>query len=218
MPVLLHIDTMNIVLEDPLAGAAREQPRKRPLQHPRSACKAQRRRKALGDITNHDHTNTNANQQPEKKPANPTPAMPKVGVAKALPKPQMHPRMKATKIAELEDPQMVAAYAPFIDVYMRGLETNYPMGEIKFSDGEVTPGMRSILVDWLVQVHQQFSLHQETLYLCVAIVDRYMAKKTVKRKELQLLGVTGLFLAAKYEEIYPPDIGRVYFRCPIFFS
>ena len=33
--------------------------------------------------------------------------------------------------------------------------------------------MRSVLVDWLVEVHQQFSLLQETLFLAVAILDRY---------------------------------------------
>jgi len=64
-------------------------------------------------------------------------------------------------------------------------------------------------VEWLVEVHQQFSLLQETLYLSVAILDRYMqvAAEKVPRKSLQLVGVTAMFIAAKYEEMYAPEIG-----------
>ena len=40
---------------------------------------------------------------------------------------------------------------------------------------EVNERMRSILVDWLVQVHDKFRLLQETLYLTVAFVDRYLS-------------------------------------------
>merc|ERR1719318_2552363 len=69
--------------------------------------------------------------------------------------------------------------------------------------------MRSVLVEWLVEVHQQFSLLQETLYFSVAILDRYMqvACEKVPRKSLQLVGVTAMFIASKYEEMYAPEIG-----------
>ena len=40
--------------------------------------------------------------------------------------------------------------------------------------GVIIPKMRSVLVEWLVEVHQQFALLQETLYLSVAVLDRYM--------------------------------------------
>merc|ERR1712088_724806 len=75
--------------------------------------------------------------------------------------------------------------------------------------GVILPKMRSVLVDWLVEVHQQFSLLQETLFLAVAILDRYMQERAekVERKKLQLVGVTSMFIAAKYEEMYAPEIG-----------
>ena len=65
------------------------------------------------------------------------------------------------------------------------------------------------MVDWLVEVHTQFSLLQETLYLTVAIMDRYLQESAdkVPTKELQLVGVTAMFIASKYEEMYPPEIG-----------
>lgn len=66
--------------------------------------------------------------------------------------------------------------------------------------------MRSILVDWLIEVHMKFRLEQETLYLCINILDRYLSRVRVERKELQLVGVTALLLASKYEEIYPPEV------------
>jgi hypothetical protein len=38
----------------------------------------------------------------------------------------------------------------------------------------ITGKMRSILIDWLCQVHHRFHLLQETLYLTVAIIDRFL--------------------------------------------
>ena len=77
----------------------------------------------------------------------------------------------------------------------------------------ISARMRAILVDWLVEVHMKFKLHQETLYLAVNLVDRFLAKKEVPRKNLQLVGVTSLMIAAKYEEIYPLDQDQLVYIC-----
>jgi hypothetical protein len=66
--------------------------------------------------------------------------------------------------------------------------------------------MRSVLIDWLVDVHNKFSMLHQTLAMTVNIIDRYLAKVTVPRQKLQLVGLSALFLSAKYEEIYPPDL------------
>ena len=47
--------------------------------------------------------------------------------------------------------------------------------------------MRAILIDWLVEVHLKFRLKTETLYLCVTILDRFLAKEQVTRQKLQLV-------------------------------
>ena len=73
--------------------------------------------------------------------------------------------------------------------------------------------MRSILVDWLVEVHLKFKLVPETLYLCVNIIDRYLAQTSVTRPKLQLVGVTALLIASKYEEIYPPELRDLVYIC-----
>eukprot|EP00091_Calanus_sinicus_P020568 TRINITY_DN568_c0_g1_i5.p1 TRINITY_DN568_c0_g1~~TRINITY_DN568_c0_g1_i5.p1 ORF type:complete len:116 (+),score=38.67 TRINITY_DN568_c0_g1_i5:34-348(+) len=68
--------------------------------------------------------------------------------------------------------------------------------------------MRGVLVDWLVEVQQQFRLLQETLFMTMSIIDRYLCLegKTVHRSQLQLVGVSAMFLAAKVEEIFAPEI------------
>lgn len=66
--------------------------------------------------------------------------------------------------------------------------------------------MRSILIDWLVDVHYKFKLVPETLYLTVNLIDRYLEKEQVSRQNLQLIGVTSMLIASKYEEIYAPIV------------
>lgn len=63
------------------------------------------------------------------------------------------------------------------------------------------------MVDWLIEVHLKFKMKPSTLFICVNIADRYLSKVFVERNQLQLVGITSLMIAAKYEEIYPPPIG-----------
>ncbi|XP_076761496.1 G2/mitotic-specific cyclin-B-like [Xylocopa sonorina] len=109
--------------------------------------------------------------------------------------------------ADKGNPSLVSIYSNDIYEYLRSLESMYPVSKGYLSGQEVTPKMRSVLVDWLVEVHQQFHLLQETLYLTVAIIDRFLqAFRSIDRKRLQLVGVTAMFIACKYEEMYSPDI------------
>lgn len=71
---------------------------------------------------------------------------------------------------------------------------------------DINSKMRAILVDWLVEVHMKFRLAPATLYLTINIIDRYCSVTNVKRSQLQLVGITSLFVACKYEEIYPPEV------------
>jgi len=71
---------------------------------------------------------------------------------------------------------------------------------------DVNEKMRTILIDWLLEVHLKFKLLPETLFLSVSIIDRFLTLKCVAREQLQLVGVTAMFIACKYEEIYPPEV------------
>lgn len=80
---------------------------------------------------------------------------------------------------------------------------------------QLNEAMRKILVDWLVDVHRKFKLRQETLFIAVNLIDRYLEATTesVPKSKFQLFGITCLFIAAKYEEIYPPGLGDFVYVC-----
>jgi cyclin B len=71
---------------------------------------------------------------------------------------------------------------------------------------DVNEKMRAILIDWLIEVHLKFKLVSETMYVTVNVIDRFLAKKSIPRNKLQLVGVTAMFIASKYEEIYAPEL------------
>lgn len=64
---------------------------------------------------------------------------------------------------------------------------------------DLTPSMRAILIDWLIEVQENFELYHETLYLAVQLTDRYLCRAQVKREYLQLVGATCMLIAAKFE-------------------
>jgi len=111
------------------------------------------------------------------------------------------------------DISMVAEYGDEIFEYMRSLElTMLPEATYMQSvQVDITWSARSILVDWLVQVHARFALLPETLYLTINYIDRFLSLKQVALTKLQLVGAVSLFIAAKYEEIHCPSVNEIVF-------
>lgn len=101
---------------------------------------------------------------------------------------------------------MQVEFAEDIDQYLRYLERIRHV-EPDFLRGKKVDGrMRQILVDWLMQVQQRFQLTTETLNLSISMLDRSLLSLPITKDNLQLLGVTCMFIAAKFEEIYVPNI------------
>ncbi|XP_068645457.1 cyclin-B2-2-like isoform X2 [Aristolochia californica] len=71
---------------------------------------------------------------------------------------------------------------------------------------DINQKMRAILIDWLIEVHYKFELVDETLFLTVNLIDRFLERQSVVRKKLQLVGVTAMLLACKYEEVTVPVV------------
>ena len=71
---------------------------------------------------------------------------------------------------------------------------------------EINEKMRSILVDWLIDVHFKFGFTDETLFMTISIIDRYLSISQITRTNFQLLGITALMIACKHEEIDLPKI------------
>ncbi|KAF8084771.1 hypothetical protein N665_0701s0001 [Sinapis alba] len=84
--------------------------------------------------------------------------------------------------ARFDDPKMCGPYVSDIYEYLR------------------------VLVDWLVEVAEEYKLLPETLYLTVSYIDRFLSLKTVNKQRLQLVGVSAMLIASKYEEISPPKV------------
>lgn len=72
----------------------------------------------------------------------------------------------------------------------------------------ITKNMREILIDWMMEVCEEFMIKRDTLYISISFIDRYlvMADYEVPKNELQLIGITSLFLACKVEEVYIPRL------------
>ncbi|KAF3334623.1 cyclin-A2-1-like protein [Carex littledalei] len=71
---------------------------------------------------------------------------------------------------------------------------------------DVTQNMRAVLVDWLVEVCDEYCLVPDTLYLTVYLIDRFLSMNKIERQRLQLLGITCMLIASKYEEICAPRV------------
>ncbi|XP_019353814.2 cyclin-A1 isoform X1 [Alligator mississippiensis] len=105
------------------------------------------------------------------------------------------------------DVMNVGEYAEDIHQYLREAEVRYrPKPYYMRKQPDITAGMRAILVDWLVEVGEEYKLRTETLYLAVNFLDRFLSCMSVLRGKLQLVGTAAVLLAAKYEEIYPPEV------------
>ncbi|RRT67962.1 hypothetical protein B296_00038768, partial [Ensete ventricosum] len=111
--------------------------------------------------------------------------------------------------ADKEDELAVVDYVEDIYKFYKSAEVSSnhcsrPHGYMD-SQVEINAKMRAILADWLIEVHHKFELMPETLYLTFHIIDRYLSMETVLRREFQLVGVSAMLIASKYEEIWAPE-------------
>ncbi|CAN4118379.1 unnamed protein product [Withania somnifera] len=108
--------------------------------------------------------------------------------------------------ADVNNELAVSEYVEDIYSFYKLAESETRVHDYIDSQPEISEKMRAILVDWLIEVHHKFELNPETLYLTINIVDRYLAVETASRRELQLVGVSAMLIASKYEEIWAPEV------------
>ncbi|XP_013185923.2 cyclin-A2 [Amyelois transitella] len=103
----------------------------------------------------------------------------------------------------------VVEYRDDIYQYMREIEVkNRANPRYMRKQPDITYMMRSILIDWLVEVCDEYNQQSETLHLAVSYVDRFLSYMSVVRTKLQLVGAAATYIAAKYEEVYPPEVSE----------
>ncbi|XP_073255827.1 G2/mitotic-specific cyclin-B3-like [Porites lutea] len=115
--------------------------------------------------------------------------------------------------ADNTDPVTVSEYAHEIFVNMKRREELFPLTNYLETQNGITPQMRGILVDWLVEVQECFELYHETLYLGVKLLDHFLEKNSIQRDELQLVGATTLIISSKIEERHPPCVDDFIYIC-----
>ncbi|KAH0936389.1 hypothetical protein HID58_013506 [Brassica napus] len=94
------------------------------------------------------------------------------------------------------------------DIYSlyKSVESEWRSKDYMRSKPEINEKMRIILVKWLVDVCVRFELNPEPFYLTMNIMDQFLSSKPVPRTELQLIGISGLLMSSKYEEIWPSHV------------
>ncbi|CAL8384063.1 unnamed protein product [Arctogadus glacialis] len=112
-----------------------------------------------------------------------------------------------------DDCCMAPEYAKEIFDYLKRREEKFVLSDYMSFQPNLNPGMRSILVDWLVEVQENFELNHETLYLAVKLVDHFLSISPVARETLQLIGSTTMLIASKFEERSPPCVDDFMYIC-----
>lgn len=98
-----------------------------------------------------------------------------------------------------DDPLQASHYTMDIFNYLKSREKDFVIHAYMHQQPHLAPWMRTLLVDWMVEVQETFELNHETLYLAVKLVDIYLGKVVVAKEKLQLLGAAALFIACKYD-------------------
>lgn len=112
-----------------------------------------------------------------------------------------------------EDLYMCPEYAKDIFDYLKQREEKFVLSDYMPLQPSLNPEMRAILVDWLVEVQENFELYHETLYLAVKMTDHYLSKAPIHREMLQLVGSTTMLIASKFEERRPPCVEDFLYIC-----
>ncbi|KAK7383193.1 hypothetical protein VNO78_28866 [Psophocarpus tetragonolobus] len=157
---------------------------------------SKRKRVVLGDLTNVSSAVAVSQIQKQKKIKLEKPAAPVATPEK--------------NVEERHDPQLCGPYVSDIYDYLRTMEVDAgkrPLPDyVQKVQKDINANMRGVLVDWLVEVAEEYKLVSDTLYFCISYIDRFLSVAAVSRQQLQLLGVAAMLVASKYEEIKPPEV------------
>ena len=115
---------------------------------------------------------------------------------------------------DADDPAAVSNYVEEMYAFYRQQESCVGAGYMN-SYPYFSSRMRGVLVDWLLQIHCFFDCLPPTLYMAVSLLDRFLAKDGagIARGKLQLVGVTCLLIATKFEETHPIPLGDLIYAC-----
>ncbi|XP_008919057.2 G2/mitotic-specific cyclin-B3 isoform X1 [Manacus vitellinus] len=180
--------------------------------------KAQKAQGTLGVAKNNEiNLKKSMKKTPPKAPSepevDPVPEKPVPVQELKPPKERQVPAVEDIDKEQLGDPYASAEYAKDIFEYMREREEKFMLPDYMEKQPDITGDMRAILVDWMVEVQENFELNHETLYLAVKLVDHYLVEVVSMREKLQLIGSTAILIASKFEERCPPCVDDFLYIC-----
>mmetsp|Transcript_3468 Transcript_3468/g.8154 ORF Transcript_3468/g.8154 Transcript_3468/m.8154 type:complete len:1079 (+) Transcript_3468:623-3859(+) len=109
------------------------------------------------------------------------------------------------------DTGSAAEYEEQLFTYLRGREKLFRAS----SNLHFDLGRRARVFDTLVRIHYTCRLREETLFICVNLYDRFLAKAAFKHDhpdyeiQFQLSGLACLLIASKYEDVHPPRCDEI---------
>ena len=109
-------------------------------------------------------------------------------------------------VQQQSDPQACTEYVNEVYAYLHDSQHRYMVGDYLGLQADITSNMTGILMDWLVEVAEEYHLTNQTLHLAKLYIDRFLNLIKVSRSKLQLVGVSGMLIASKFEEIFPPGV------------
>ncbi|XP_061664204.1 G2/mitotic-specific cyclin-B3 isoform X2 [Syngnathoides biaculeatus] len=112
-----------------------------------------------------------------------------------------------------DDFLMCPEYAKEVFDYLKSREEKFALCDYMARQPNINSEMRAVLVDWLVEVQENFELYHETLYLAVKLTDHYLSRNAIRHETLQLVGATAMLLASKFEERDPPCMDNFVYIC-----
>lgn len=118
--------------------------------------------------------------------------------------------LEVCDLLDIRNVQTVAEHAPKITTWLLSEEKKFMIPANFLQKTQITEKKRAFLIDWLVDFHVRFKMWAETFYVTIGIIDRYLSlTPEFDQSQLQCLGITAIFIAGKYEEIYPPDVKTI---------
>ncbi|WUR02495.1 G2/mitotic-specific cyclin-B [Vairimorpha necatrix] len=99
---------------------------------------------------------------------------------------------------------MVHKYDLDIFLFYKNLDRSY-----KYKNNEISFTSRSKMIDWIIYVHNRLNLAQDTLFLTVFIIDKFLIKKDIPKNKLYLVGISALMIACKFEEVICPTLNNL---------
>jgi Cyclin, N-terminal domain len=105
-------------------------------------------------------------------------------------------------------PDLVSDYAKSIDSYLKQLQQKHQVSGNFLESHKVSGVYRAKMVDWMVEVLTAFKCADQTFFIAVSLMDRYFNAlaaqgQSLELSELHLVGVVCMFMASKYEDVYP---------------